>query len=588
VILILLLCGLLVWELWLGLCVQEDAFISFRYAENLVAGHGLVFNPGERVEGYTNFLWTVLMAGGMALELDPVPLSRYLGMIASLALVVLVFRSAQRRDAARGRTAGLLAAALVAASPAVAGEGVQGLETVFFALLVTGAVLLAVQGRSLAYQGQAGGNRGQAVSSREQVGSRREQTGNRPEQAGSRCKLLIATLLFVLAALTRPEGVGVFALATAGGLWWRWRQGMSWFDRSELGSLLLFVVLYGAYWWWRFDYYGYPFPNTFYVKTGGGWKHVLRGLAYEWRFLRLNPVLFFLTLWALGTAFSRWRRRRHHPGPEPGHLLGNSPFVATALCVVVGYLLYVVVVGGDFKKTFRFIIPVLPLWALLIDAAVSRYGWPAWPWRRGETAADFASDKTTSPAAAADRPGKAPGTVRPRWVATGTAWFLLIAVVLNGLFSAPSNIKWARRRAWDLTRRTAAGQYLAAHARPEATLAIHSAGIIPFYSGLVTIDMWGLNDLHIGHRKMPDMGGEWPPGHEKRDDAYVFSRQPTYVVDEWFYVVSDSIGDLPHRIGVDLAALGVLDQYRARSVPLQLDDGTGLQRYWFNFLERIE
>jgi len=41
----------------------DDAFISFRYARNLVEGHGLVYNPGERVEGYTNLLWTLFAAG---------------------------------------------------------------------------------------------------------------------------------------------------------------------------------------------------------------------------------------------------------------------------------------------------------------------------------------------------------------------------------------------------------------------------------------------------------------------------------------------------------------------------------------------
>jgi hypothetical protein len=34
--------------------VQDDAYISFAYARNLVEGNGLVFNVGERVEGYTN------------------------------------------------------------------------------------------------------------------------------------------------------------------------------------------------------------------------------------------------------------------------------------------------------------------------------------------------------------------------------------------------------------------------------------------------------------------------------------------------------------------------------------------------------
>jgi arabinofuranosyltransferase len=40
----------------------DDAFISYRYALNLVRGHGLVFNPGEYVEGFTNLLWTLLIA----------------------------------------------------------------------------------------------------------------------------------------------------------------------------------------------------------------------------------------------------------------------------------------------------------------------------------------------------------------------------------------------------------------------------------------------------------------------------------------------------------------------------------------------
>src|SRR5690242_17979411 len=40
---------------------QYDAFISMRYARNLALGHGPVFNPGERVEGYTNFLWTLIL-----------------------------------------------------------------------------------------------------------------------------------------------------------------------------------------------------------------------------------------------------------------------------------------------------------------------------------------------------------------------------------------------------------------------------------------------------------------------------------------------------------------------------------------------
>ena len=68
--------------------ILDDAFISFRYAENLVNGHGLVFNPGERVEGYTNFLWVIFSTIPIALGLDPFSFARNLGL---LSFVLIVF-----------------------------------------------------------------------------------------------------------------------------------------------------------------------------------------------------------------------------------------------------------------------------------------------------------------------------------------------------------------------------------------------------------------------------------------------------------------------------------------------------------------
>ena len=54
--------GLLGWLAEMSWFLTDDAFISFRYVRNLLEGHGLVFNPGERVEGYSNFLWTLELA----------------------------------------------------------------------------------------------------------------------------------------------------------------------------------------------------------------------------------------------------------------------------------------------------------------------------------------------------------------------------------------------------------------------------------------------------------------------------------------------------------------------------------------------
>ena len=81
-----LLALTLVHMLQYGACVQDDAFISFRYAANLLDGHGLVYNPGERVEGYTNFLWTVLMAAAMGAGANPVLASVVGGMASAAAL----------------------------------------------------------------------------------------------------------------------------------------------------------------------------------------------------------------------------------------------------------------------------------------------------------------------------------------------------------------------------------------------------------------------------------------------------------------------------------------------------------------------
>jgi hypothetical protein len=47
-------------------CLFDDAMVSMRYAENVVQGHGPVWNPGERVEGYTNPLMVALMTVTLA------------------------------------------------------------------------------------------------------------------------------------------------------------------------------------------------------------------------------------------------------------------------------------------------------------------------------------------------------------------------------------------------------------------------------------------------------------------------------------------------------------------------------------------
>jgi len=131
-------------------CNVDDAYISYRYALHLAHGAGLVFNPGERVEGYTNFLWTVLAALSLRLRL-PAPLVLPLLSLASLvALVLVTLRGARalRPDTAAPHPVdGLFAGLVVAASAGLAYHSFAGLETVPFALAWTLAALSAVRGR---------------------------------------------------------------------------------------------------------------------------------------------------------------------------------------------------------------------------------------------------------------------------------------------------------------------------------------------------------------------------------------------------------------------------------------------------------
>ena len=85
-------CALLVVHAAVFNFVCDDAFISFRYADNLVRHGELVFNPGDPVEGYTNFLWTVLMAGVLALGLDPVLWSRVGGVVCAVSTLIVLAR----------------------------------------------------------------------------------------------------------------------------------------------------------------------------------------------------------------------------------------------------------------------------------------------------------------------------------------------------------------------------------------------------------------------------------------------------------------------------------------------------------------
>ncbi len=86
---------------WMNRFVLDDAFISYRYAAHAADGHGFVWNVGEAVEGYTNFLWTWLLSIALRLELEPVLASWLMSLACHLVTLVTVGGSARRVSRSR-------------------------------------------------------------------------------------------------------------------------------------------------------------------------------------------------------------------------------------------------------------------------------------------------------------------------------------------------------------------------------------------------------------------------------------------------------------------------------------------------------
>jgi len=186
----------------------DDAYISFRYARNLLEGHGLVFNPGERVEGYTNFLWVMLLAGARVLGVGFETASRVLGAGCGLLTVAVLADLAPRADR-RPPWSVLLAPALFVAGLVPLMWAVHGLETALFTLLLALAFRADIRGLA---EGRI-----------------------RPASA----------VWLGLASLTRPEGTALFVARLAWGLLF---EGAPYRRRGVWLHLGTYAAIFGPSW----------------------------------------------------------------------------------------------------------------------------------------------------------------------------------------------------------------------------------------------------------------------------------------------------------------------------------------------------
>lgn len=287
---------------------SDDAFISLRYSERLLAGEGLTWTDGERVEGYSNLLWVLLCAGLGALGLDLVTAARLLGVLATTLGFVALARALAPRDlpsALFAATAPLLAAA---AQPLL-GWTCSGLEgPLSFALLAFGFAGLV---RQLTEERSADG-----------------------EGPWSLRTSLCLGVPFALACWTRPDGP-LWVASAGAALLLRTRGTFAARFRAVLALGALPMLAVAAQLAFRLAYHGDVVPNTAHVKADVDDTAWANGFAYVGKALALHlPLLVAVGAALLAGVAVRGGRERF-------------ALRLVLLLPVLAWLCYLATVGGD-------------------------------------------------------------------------------------------------------------------------------------------------------------------------------------------------------------------------------------------------
>ena len=296
---------------------NDDAYISYRYAENLKGGKGLVFNPGEKVEGFSNFLWVIILAFFNLLGISSLLASKILSFFLSWLLILLIFKTAQAFGL--DKLFACLCALTFSFSSSLAYFAMSGLETIFYALLLLLGVFI------------------------------NEKYEKKPDK---KSLFLLYGALFA-AALTRPEGLLFLLISSGYHILKKIIPGKGIRLKNILQIQLLFLFLYASLILIRYWYYGDLLPNTFYAKPQG--TFVEQGFSaffsnfinalFSGSFLLL-PVLFLF-------AKRRYLTKYLYP-----------------LLFCIGQMVFMSY-AGDWMAFGRFFSPVLPIVIILFFGLLS-------------------------------------------------------------------------------------------------------------------------------------------------------------------------------------------------------------------------
>jgi arabinofuranosyltransferase len=414
----------------------EDAAMLMRYSKHLAEGRGIVWNIGEApLDGATDFLFMVLLAGlkraGLSLEAGV----RILGVGAHVLTVLLIYAAIRHLHGISRRLAAL-SAAYLALGPGL-GLVACGFGTPVFVLLVALSWCLA---NRLA----------------------------RGEGAARPAALFSVSCLVM--GLIRPEGVFLAIFMLIGVVLWRGFR-----DSRSITAIFaaVFVVLGGAYFCWRWSYFGHPLPNPYYMKGG----HTLHFWSLEASIENVVVLcLPFIPAFILGLRSPKGRRE-----------------TLFALIPVLGFTGLWILISGDMNVLRRFQYPVLPIvlmsWPGMISGLCGELGLRA-------------PDELARPHLR---------TMRAVALAAG------LAVLAHAMIASPL---WKSRVLRDGKHDVA--ELLRPFGGRGYTLVTTEAGLLPLYSEWRSIDAWGLND-------------RWIARHGAISESYLEAAHPELIMFHEFF-----------------------------------------------------
>jgi arabinofuranosyltransferase len=456
---------------YLHTTILDDAYIFLRYAENFVNGYGFVWNIHEApVEGYTSFLYLVILILVKFLSIDLESFAIIFGIITSAFTIFfgyLIYDFLYSKRLSKTSSV-IFSIIILAISPAYLYWSAAGMETSFYSmfLLLTFYLFIKLPGTSKS--------------------------------------ILFKGVMFGLLCVLRFEAVLFFIAA----LYYLSKKDNSFFKiKIDKGSLLFvigFAIIFGAYFIWRWSYFGYFFPNTFYAKTGGGFHQIAGGFLYVIKAMRLFygfgwiPIIF---------VFLFFRKNM---------LTKNGIFLFS---IGIISLLTSVFIGGDHFHYGRFVLPVLPLLFIFLPPAFERMSLIPLKYLN----------------------------LKPSYRSTIIILFISVLLVVKPVYqetiSGFINLFGGKKgiiEAYDIsceeeiidwqTGFIIMGSTLKQIAKKDDYIAAVPIGAIGYYSKINVIDMVGIVDPVIAHEKLfEDKLKKWTPGHTKGDGNYILSREPKYI-----------------------------------------------------------